>query len=103
MYSAMGFSYDSGSAGPAGTAAAANSDDSSESDSDDDEDDDDDDDDEELGAAELKSEADVAQEAEDERVDEIADSFGLQDFCYRLHRAQGKEGEEEARMRKRPK
>lgn len=95
MYSAMGFSYDTAAAGPAGATAAAGG--SSDSDSDDSEDDDD-----QPGASEMLTEADVAQEAEDDRVDEIAESYGLQDFAYRLHRTMEKEGEQEARMRKRP-
>lgn len=99
MYSAMGFSYDSGTAGNAAGGAAA------ESDSSDDSSDEDSDDDEAAAAAAAGpvSEADLAQEAEDERVDDIAETFGLSDFSYRLHRALEKEGEEEARMRKRPK
>jgi arginine/serine-rich splicing factor 16 len=113
MYSAMGFSYDSSAGGPAGTAAnpaAAAAADASDSSSDDDSDEDSDDDDElalaGTGAAGLAgpvSEAELAQEAEDERVDDMAESYGLADFSYRLHRALEKEGEEEARMRKRPK
>eukprot|EP00879_Flechtneria_rotunda_P005015 GHRR01005291.1.p1 GENE.GHRR01005291.1~~GHRR01005291.1.p1 ORF type:complete len:648 (+),score=222.28 GHRR01005291.1:283-2226(+) len=106
MYSSVGFSYDNAAAGgaadaaPAGgagvTTADVSSDDSSS--------------DEDLSDFEIdmdavgpESEADLAQEAEDERIDVIAEDFGLQDFSYRLHRAQEKEGEEEARMRKRPK
>lgn len=101
MYSAMGFSYDNAAAGPAGGPAAPAV---VESESDSDEDSEDDDDDEyDASAGEVLTEADVAQEAEDDRVDEIAESYGLQDFCYRLHRTMEKEGEEEARLRKRPK
>lgn len=70
MYSAMGFSYDTAAAGPAGAGAAAA--DSSDSDSDDL------DSDGEAGANEMLSEADMAQEAEDDRVDEIAEGFALQ-------------------------
>jgi arginine/serine-rich splicing factor 16 len=113
MYSAMGFSYDSSAGGPAGAAAnpaAAAAADASDSSSDDDSDEDSEDDDESAlagaGAAGLAgpvSEAELAQEAEDERVDDMAESYGLADFSYRLHRALEKEGEEEARMRKRPK
>jgi arginine/serine-rich splicing factor 16 len=114
MYSAMGFSYDSSAGGPAGAAAnpaAAAAADASDSSSDEDSDEDSEDDDDELalagtgtaGLAGPVSEAELAQEAEDERVDDMAESYGLADFSYRLHRALEKEGEEEARMRKRPK
>jgi arginine/serine-rich splicing factor 16 len=48
------------------------------------------------------SEAELAQEAEDDRVDEMAEGFGLEDFSYRLHKSLEKEGEDEARMRKPP-
>jgi arginine/serine-rich splicing factor 16 len=114
MYSAMGFSYDSSTGGPAGAAAAnpaaAAAVDASDSSSDDDSDYDSEDDDESAlaasgagGLAGPVSEAELAQEAEDERVDDMAEAYGLADFSYRLHRALKKEGEEEARMRNRPK
>jgi arginine/serine-rich splicing factor 16 len=116
MYSAIGFSYDSsGSGGPAGAAgaapvsAAAAAGDDSDSSSDDDSDDDESGDEAALagqgagGLAGPVSEAELAQEAEDERIDDMAEAYGLTDFSYRLHRALEKEGEEEARMRKRPK
>ncbi|KAF6258918.1 alternative splicing regulator-domain-containing protein [Scenedesmus sp. NREL 46B-D3] len=115
VYSAMGFSYDASAGGPAraagaaatpaAAAAAAVSSDSSS----DDESDDDSEDEAALagrgagGLAGPVSEADLAQEAEDERVDDMAEAYGLADFSYRLHRSLEKEGEEEARMRKRPK
>lgn len=114
VYSAMGFSYDSSAGGPAGAAAlpaAAAAGESSDSSSEDDSDEDSDDDEDAAallagqaagGAAGPVSEAELAQEAEDERVDDMAEAYGLADFCYRLHRALEKEGEEEARMRKRP-
>lgn len=99
VYSAMGFSYDAGGAGGGAGAATAgggviSSDDSSDSDSDSDS--------EEGAGLGPVSEADLAQEAEDDRVDEMAEVFGLEDFSYRLHKALDKEGEEEARMRKAP-
>lgn len=97
VYSAMGFSYDGAAA--AGTGAGgveSSSDDSDDSDDSDSEDD-------EAAAAGPVSEAELAQEAEDDRVDEIAEGFGLHDFSYRLHKALEKEGEEEARMRNPPK
>eukprot|EP00775_Hariotina_reticulata_P011676 gene11676-11819_t len=109
MYSAMGFAYDAGStgaaAGPAagGVAGAGAATDSSDSDDDDDDDDSEvGSEDERAGAAGPESEADLAQEVEDDRVDDMAEQFGLQDFSYRLHKALGREGEEEARLRKRP-
>lgn len=114
VYSAIGFSYDSSAGGPAGAAAgpsAAGAGESSDSSSEDDSDEDLDDDEDAAallagqaagGAAGPVSEAELAQEAEDERVDDMAEAYGLADFCYRLHRALEKEGEEEARMRKRP-
>lgn len=89
VYSAVGFSY-----GGAGNSSSSDS-------SDDDSDGDDDDEDDPSGAG-PSTEEDVAQEAEDERVDDIAEQFGLVDFSYRLHRALEKEGQEEARMRRRP-
>lgn len=101
VYSAMGFSYDAGGTGGGAGAAAGDggvisSDDSSDSDSDSDSDS------EEGAGLGPVSEADLAQEAEDDRVDEMAEVFGLEDFSYRLHKALEKEGEEEARMRKAP-
>lgn len=44
----------------------------------------------------------VAQEAEDDRVDDLAERYGLSDFSYVLHKALEQEGDEEARMRPRP-
>jgi arginine/serine-rich splicing factor 16 len=98
QYSAIGFSYDAGAtAGIAGAAGAESSSDDSSSDESDSEGEDD------LGAGVGPlSEADLAQEAEDDRVDEMAEGFGLQDFSYRLHKSLEKEGEEEARMRNPP-
>lgn len=96
VYSAMGFSYDAGGAagaGAAGAGAADSSSDDSDSDSDTDSDEE---------AAGPISEAELAQEAEDDRVDEMAEAFGLDDFVYKLHKAQEKEGEDEARMRSAP-
>jgi arginine/serine-rich splicing factor 16 len=55
-----------------------------------------------LAGVGPESEADLAQEVEDDRVDDMAEQFGLQDFSYRLHKALGREGVEEARLRKRP-
>lgn len=43
-----------------------------------------------------------AQEDEDEKVDDIAEELGIRDFSYRLHKAQEREGEEDALRRKRP-
>lgn len=100
MYSNMGFSYDTGAAagGPAAGVAGAESSSSDDSSSDDDSDSED-----ELGAGVGPvSEAELAQEAEDDRVDEMAEAFGLRDFSYRLHKSLEKEGEEEARMRNPP-
>lgn len=98
QYSAIGFSYDAGAtAGFAGAAGAESSSDDSSSDESNSEGEDD------LGAGVGPlSEADLAQEAEDDRVDEMAEGFGLQDFSYRLHKSLEKEGEEEARMRNPP-
>jgi hypothetical protein len=97
MYGAVGFSYGSGGggAGAGGAAAAA------ESSSDDDSDEDSDDDEDGPGGAPA-TEAEVAQEAEDDRVDDIAAAYGLADFSYRLHRTLEREGDDEARMRPRP-
>lgn len=100
VYSAMGFSYDTGGAG-AGAGAAAGIESSSSDDSSNDSDDSDSDD-EGGGGVGPVSEADLAQEAEDDRVDEMAEGFGLEDFTYRLHKAQEREGEDEARMRHPP-
>lgn len=95
VYSAIGFSYDPGSNTAAAAAAVgleSSSDDSSSDDSDS----------EDEGGVGPVSEADLAQEAEDDRVDEMAEAFGLQDFSYRLHKVLENEGEEEARMRNPP-
>jgi arginine/serine-rich splicing factor 16 len=100
VYSAIGFSYDAGAGAVGGAAAvgagAISSDSSSDSDSDSDTDSEDG-----AGLGPV-SEADLAQEAEDDRVDEMAEVFGLEDFSYRLHKALQKEGEEEARVRNAP-
>jgi len=96
VYSAMGFSYDGSAAAGAGAGGVESSSDDSDSDESDSEDD-------EAAAAGPVSEAELAQEAEDDRVDEMAEAFGLQDFSYRLHKALEKEGEDEARMRNPPK
>ncbi|GFR43558.1 hypothetical protein Agub_g4651 [Astrephomene gubernaculifera] len=87
MFSAVGFNYGGGQAGAGGAAG-----DSSSSDSDSD------------AESEQGDEGDVdaRQEAEDDRIDDIAELYGLTDFSYRLHRAQEQEGEEEARLRKPP-
>lgn len=100
VYSAIGFSYDAGAGavgGAAGAAAILSSDDSSS-----DSDSDSDTDSEDGAGLGPVSEADLAQEAEDDRVDEMAEVFGLEDFSYRLHKALQKEGEEEARVRNAP-
>lgn len=41
----------------------------------------------------------VAAEAEQARLDELAEKFGLKDFMYRLQKAQEAEGEAEEAMR----
>jgi arginine/serine-rich splicing factor 16 len=97
VYSTIGFSYDTGTGGP-GPGAATGADSSSD---DSDSDSDSDSDDEGTGLGPV-SEAELAQEAEDDRVDEMAEGFGLEDFSYRLHKSLEKEGEDEARMRKPP-
>ena len=106
MYSAVGLTYGAGEAqggaGGSGTGGDAFGGFSSSSDSDSDESDTDSEEEEaaDVGAV---TEAEVAQEAEDERVDSIAEQYGLKDFSYRLHRLQEREGEQEAMVRKRPK
>jgi arginine/serine-rich splicing factor 16 len=104
IYSAVGLSYGGTEAQGAGGGAGIAGDGfggfiSSDSDSDESETDGDEEEDENAGPV---TEADVAQEAEDERVDSIADEYGLKDFCYRLHKMQEREGEQEAMARKRP-
>lgn len=95
VYSAIGFSYDAGAGAPGAAVGADSSSDDSDSDSDSDSGD------EGAGLGPV-SEAELAQEAEDDRVDEMAEAFGLEDFSYRLHKSLEKEGEDEARMRKPP-
>ena len=101
VYSSIGFSYDTGAAGGAGPVGMESS--SSDSDSDDSDDSGSEGEGDEGGVAGPVSEAELAQEAEDDRVDEMAEGFGLEDFTYRLHKAQEREGEEEARLRNPPK
>lgn len=84
QYAAVGFSYGGGGEGEG---VGSDSDDS-DSDSDD-------------GGGGPEDEAEAAQEAEDDRVDDIAERYGLADFSYRLHRTLEKEGDDEARMRPR--
>ncbi|KAI8474034.1 MAG: alternative splicing regulator-domain-containing protein [Monoraphidium minutum] len=86
VYGAVGFAYGGAAPGAAPGGESSDDDDSSE--------------DDEEGAPET--EADMAQEAEDDRVDEIAGRYGLGDFSYRLHRTMEREGVDEARMRPRP-
>ncbi|EFJ50870.1 hypothetical protein VOLCADRAFT_103657 [Volvox carteri f. nagariensis] len=95
VFAAVGFNY-GGNAGGSGSAAGAGDSSSCSSDSDDDDDSDDED---VEGASE---DADAGQEAEDDRIDDIAEQYGLTDFSYRLHRTLQQEGEDEARMRKPP-
>ncbi|GIL46948.1 hypothetical protein Vafri_3819 [Volvox africanus] len=83
-FSAVGFNYGGAAAGGGGSSDSSSDDDSSDSESDGDEDE------------------DAGQEAEDDRIDDIAEQYGLTDFSYRLHRALQQEGEEEARLRKPP-
>jgi arginine/serine-rich splicing factor 16 len=91
-YSAVGFSY-----GADGAAGEGDDPFSSEGDSSSDEDDSSG---EEEGAP--ATEAEAAEEAEDERVDELAEAYGLRDFSYRLHKVQEQEGEQELARHKPP-
>lgn len=95
IYSAMGFSYGSNdpvAAAQGGGGGGLSDDDDGSEDSEG----------EEEGAAPATA-AEEEQEAEDERVDELAESvFGVPDFAYTLHRALQQEDEDEARMRAAP-
>ncbi|KAL6762370.1 alternative splicing regulator-domain-containing protein [Haematococcus lacustris] len=86
MYSQVGFQY--GASEAAGTAAGSSSSEEDEGDEGED--------------AAPGSAEEVQAEAEEERVDVLAERFGVRDFSYRLHRALEAEGEEEAALRRRP-
>ncbi|KAG2445716.1 hypothetical protein HXX76_000322 [Chlamydomonas incerta] len=93
-FAAVGFNY-GGSSEAAGAAGGGEGDDSSSSSDSDSSSSSDSEPDDGLNA-------DARQEAEDDRIDDIAEQYGLTDFSFRLHKVLEKEGEEEARMRKPP-
>jgi arginine/serine-rich splicing factor 16 len=91
-YSAVGFSYGADGAPGEGDDPFSSGGDSSS------------DEEEDAGSEEEGApvtEAEAAQEAEDERVDDLAEAYGLRDFSYRLHKVQELEGEQ-ALMRLKP-
>jgi hypothetical protein len=45
---------------------------------------------------------DLAEDAEDDRMDELAEKYGVQDYAYLLHKISKQEGEEDELRRKRP-
>jgi len=92
QYGAVGFTYGGAgsSAGGGGVTGLGDDSDSSDEGSDS----------EDEGAP--ATEAEAAQEVEDGRVDEIAYGYGLRDFSYRLHKVLEQEGDDEVRMRARP-